>query len=234
MTFSNPPTVLPPVLATGQGQSANGRQQLGSGLVTHRGIIDANTLRAQGILSPQSGRGLELVYNQGGPYGGVQSYDRDAQQYTDLYLTAKNITLQAPGGKVSLPAGTVQQVLGYWFQPSGWVPPAASQWLESDVRISYTGTGAPIRHDFATSITLPAGSTCYVGMGLDGGITWPSLALMQNGGGGTWIVPCAASIINTSTAAGPHRISIWLYYGGPQVSINASAYTSLWATEQRA
>ena len=241
MTFSNPPTFLPPVLATGQGQSANGRQQLGSGLVTHRGIIDANSLRVQGILYPQSGAGLELIYFQNNPpttpmNGTLQSYDRDAAAYTDLAISGKNITLQAQGGKVSLPAGSAQAVVGSWYQASGWSVPAAGQWLESEtpIQVSATTSGSPVRLETCGTLVCGlANQLIYVGMGIDGTIPLDSQMVQSLPTVNAVVGFCAIGYLTPS--AGLHRFSTFLYMNaGPGGGLWAGGYHSLWVTEQRA
>lgn len=233
MTF-NPPTFLPPVLAIGQANASNGRQQLGSGLVTHRGIIDMNSLRVQGNLYPQSGRGLELTFSPTSSNGSLQCYDRDTSAWLDLNINGKNINLNANGGKVSLPAGTAQQVLGSYRNLVNWNIPATSVWYESPVQCNVTATGGLLRleatgfvsHSVATAIV-------YVGFMLDGASAFDSQALAQ---------PTIANanvpysiIAYHQTAAGPHRWSVMLYTpsGGP-AGMSTAAYQTMYVTEQRA
>lgn len=233
MTF-NPTTFLPPVLAVGQGDSSNGRQQIGSGLVTHKGIIDSNSFRAQGILSPQTGRGLELIYNQTGPYGIVQSYDRDAAAYTDLYLSAKNINLTPQGGKVTLPAGSVQQLLGSYRQVITWSIPASGNWYETPAQVSATTTGGMVRLEACGSLThATLSAVTYVGFMCDGALTADSLTAVS--------APQANAVMSYSAiyyftpSAALHRFSIMLYTNSAGVGgFWSGAYQNLFVTEQRA
>lgn len=232
MTF-NPPSFLPPVLATGVAQSSNGRQQLGNGLVTHKGILDVNCVRATGILYPQSGRGLELVFNQSGPYGLVQAYDRDTGQYCDLYLTGKNINLQTSGGKVTLPAGTAQALVGQYHQALTWNPPQINVWTESPVQANCTFTGFGARIEWSTVIASPTkGAVCYVGIGLNGAVTYSSESVFHvpevN-----YIVP-VSGVLYTGALSGAQRVSLWLYVNALGTGINPGANSMVWVSEQRA
>jgi hypothetical protein len=234
VTF-NPTTFLPPVLAVGQGDSSNGRQQLGSGLVTHRGIIDSNSFRAQGNLYPQSGRGLELLYDQTAKQALIYSYDRDAQVWTDLNLTGKNVMLNAPGGKVTLPAGTAQALIGSYRATSGWAVPAASGWYESAAQVNVTClAGSVIRLEAcgtATMNTLQA--LFYVGIMRDGALYIDTQQCVQAavaGGLNGW------SIIayDQNPLAGVHRYAVSCYLNAGAGGFWSGSYTSFYITEQRA
>jgi hypothetical protein len=233
VTFSNPPSFLPPVLATGQSASSNGRQQLGSGLVTHRGIIDANSFRAQGNLYPQSGAGLEAIYS-GGPagFGVLQVYNRDTSQYLDLNLAARNITLGTnAGGKVTLPAGTAQALLGQYFTAPTYTTPSAAAWYETPVQVSFTSTGFALRVEYGCSVrNSVAGAVTYVGIGLDGGISWAMNLITTPAV--NYITP-ASGVVYTTPTAGSHRVSVFLYCNTGLTSIEGGANCSLWVTEQR-
>jgi hypothetical protein len=239
VTF-NPPTFLPPVLAVGQGDSSNGRQQLGSGLVTHRGIIDANCVRAQGNLYPQSGRGLELLYDQTAKQGLIYSYDRDAQVWTDLNLTGKNVMLNAPGGKVSLPAGTVQSTVG-----TRWIGtynlPAAGTWYESPVQQTATVTaGNMVRVEASGTVGHSvAGGIVYVGVGIDGAIATGGDSMFccqpNNGGGNTITGYSFCAYLSSQIAtSGAHRFAVFLHTNAVGASMWAGGYQYIWVTEQRA
>jgi hypothetical protein len=235
MTFSNPPTFLPPVLATGQGQSANGRQQLGSGLVTHRGIIDANSFRAQGRLYPQSGAGVEIQYDQSTKGGFVIAYDRDIAAYTDLNIGAQNITLTPHGaGKVSLPAGTAQALIGSYRAVVGYTIPAAGAWYETPIQVSATTSGSPVRLETCGTLVCGlANQLIYVGMGIDGTIPLDSQMVQSLPTVNAVVGFCAIGYL--TPAAGLHRFSTFLYMNaGPGGGLWAGGYHSLWVTEQRA
>ena len=232
MTFSNPPSFLPPVLATGQGQSANGRQQLGSGLVTHRGIIDANSFRAQGILYPQSGKGAELIFNQANNIGTLQCYDRDAAQFLDLNLSARTITLN--GTKVVLPAGSAQQLLGTYRNVISFSIPAAGGWYESPVQVNATTTGGMVRLEACGSLTHAAVSgIIYVGFMTDGAITADSVTAVS-AALANQVMPFSIVYYATPSAA-LHRFSIMLYTNtGGSSGFWSGAYQQIFVTEQKA
>jgi hypothetical protein len=238
MTF-NPTTFLPPVLAVGQGDSSNGRQQIGSGLVTHRGIIDSNSFRAQGRLYPQSGAGVEVQYDQTAKGGFVISYDRDVAAYTDLNIGAKNITLTAQGGgKVSLPAGTAQNTSTARIIQT-WNIPAVGGWYESPLQINLAVTaGNQVRVEGCGTFThAVAGAIIYVGLGLDGALQLDSLMCPQvslAGGVAGWAFTCYLGGQITTTAT--HRFSVMLYTNaaGPPSGFWNGAYQYLAVTEQRA
>lgn len=233
MTF-NSPTFLPPVLAVGQGERSNGRQQLGSGLVTHRGIIDSNSFRATGNLWPQHGAGLELIYDQPSKTGYLQSYDRDASAYTDLNVTGKNVTLATNGGKVTLPAGTTQQLLGTYRQIAAWNIPATGAWYESNAQVSATTTGGLVRLEACGSLTHPAANAViYVGFMTDGSVTADSLTVASSGTA-NWVSPYSI-VYYFSPSAALHRFSICLYTNIAGASgFWSGAYQNLFVTEQRA
>jgi len=225
---------------TGFSRSQNGFQELSSGLSTHRGQLDSALLRATGTtlgqaVYPVRGNGLELAHTPK-QSSTIQSYDRDTSQYLDLNIYAKGINIQPQGGRINLPAGTAQSLLGYWFNPSNYVVPQINVWSESDVRANLTSTGVGIwRIEFATTITSQtAGTICFVGVGVDGSVNWPSLQLLHAPAAG-YGVPTAGTVYHTSPpAAGPHRVSIFLYASALNTGIHSSMYTALWVTEQRA
>jgi len=74
------------------------------------GLADTGALRATQNIIPAGGQGLELQYLSG--IGYLQSYDRAAGAYKDLFLSAKNITL-APqaGGAVIANLSTIDAAL---------------------------------------------------------------------------------------------------------------------------
>ena len=225
------------------GQS--GEESYSSGLIIHRGPLTAALVRAIGspatgqAVSPRdgmgSGNGMELVHI---PKSGsiVQSYDRDVGQYLDLVLAGKNITLQVQGGKLNMPQGSAQQLLGYWFQASNWAIPAINQWYESTVTVNFTTTGTyPWRIDWSTVCTATvAGQACYIGVGYDHALNWPSVSLLHVPGVG-YAVPCSGSLISQAPpAAGPHSVSLWMYGTSLGNGFHSSAMSGLWITEMRA
>jgi len=236
VTF-NQQTFLPPVLAVPSAQRGSGRQQLGSGLVTHRGIIDANSLRATGVLYPQSGAGLELIFFQTPTYpakkGTLQAYDRDASAYCDLDISAWNINLNPQsGGKVSMPAGTCQQLIGSYVQSIGWTLPQSSVWTESPIQVTPTFTGAQVRLEFNVMLGCPTkGQRVFWGIFVDGALASGVLGaedapeanygIMSNG---TWY---------WSPAAGTHRIGYGLYGPAGSQIVNSIVH-GMYLTEQRA
>ncbi|HZT54998.1 MAG TPA: hypothetical protein VFA35_02140 [Burkholderiaceae bacterium] len=234
MTF-NPPTFLPPVLAVGQSNSSNGRQQLGSGLVTHRGIIDSNSLRVQGWLNPQSGRGTELGFQSTAAYGYLQVIDRDSQTWLDLQVSARNITLTATSGKVSLPAGTAQQLIGSYRAIAGWNIPATSAWYESVAQVNATTTGGVLRLEACGTVTHSvATAIMYIGLMIDGnpGYADSQTAVQPSLNG--QLMPYSIIYYLGGLAAGAHRFSIMLYSPNMGAGLWSGAFQNLYVTEQRA
>lgn len=226
-------------------ESTDGYQQLSSGLYVNKGQIDAGLLRATGskdtggVLWPRdgagSGSGLELAHYPK-LSSNVQSYDRDTSTWLDLNLYGKNIGLNPQGGKVSMPAGSAQALLGYYWNPVGWTVPQVNVWTESPVQASFTSSGTyPWRIEWGCTIGNPTkGAVVYVGVGIDGAITFPSLALFHVPEANYLTTVSGTAYLTTPPAAGPHRAGIFIYTGTAGTAINAGAYATLWVTEQRA
>ena len=227
----NPPSFIPPVLAVGTGSSPNGRQSLGTGLVTHRGILEANSLRANGYVWPQSGRGTEVGFQNVAPYGYLQVIDRDTTTWLDLNLTAKNIALNPQaGGKVTLPAGTAQQTFGY-MSALGWSTPSINVWHESPVQVAYTATGVNTRIEYSCSLwNTTGGAGVLAGLGLDGTFQWPLGAF---GASGT-MSQTLSGVMYTTPPAGLRRVSLFIRCDAGAAYFLASTSATLWVTEQRA
>lgn len=225
----------------------NGAQELSSGLIVHRGQMQASLLRAIGSangFSPVyprdgagSGSGLELVHFPKS-LSQIQSYDRETSQWLDLHINAKNINLQPQtGGKLNMPAGSSQAMLGYYWQPVLWTVPAINGWYETSVTCSFTSTSSafPWRIEWGTSLGNPIkGAVIYVGIGLDGGVSWPSLALFHTTEA-NYLTTVSGTVYNLSPPPpGPHRVSIFVYTGSAGTAINNGMYSTLWVTEIRA
>jgi hypothetical protein len=206
--------------------------------------MDVGSLRINHAVVPHDGAGgasgMELLhypYNQ----SVLQSYDREHSAWLDFYLNAKNINLQPQGGgKVGLPAGTAQALVGNWYATSGYSVPATGTWYESDVRVNFTSTGFPIRIEFhCTVYAQTAGGVIYIGLGFDGTLYWPTMAIGQSAGAnapvpfsGVTYAPLP-SIIGIPIA-GPHRVSIFVYCNTLPTLFHSSSYAGLYVTEQRA
>jgi len=229
--------------AVAYGQSLNGTEAVSSGLVTHRGLLDVTTIRVRGstvgqpyVLPTQhagAGQGVELLHfpNQ---YGVVQAYDRENAAWMDLYVQGKNITLVATGGKVSLPAGTAQSLLGYYWNGVTWSLPATSQWYETPVQASFTNAlGGVWRIEFTAHIlSSTANAGMYLGVGVDGSLTWGSLAVVNVPANQLQVV--SSFIYHTGGPAGTHRVSVWMMSTSAGGGLNATGNSSIWVTEQRA
>jgi hypothetical protein len=84
-----------------------GREQRTDGLWKHLGLIDGGTLRATNNLlgNLTTGAGLELLYDPPSLASYIQSYDRAANAYVDLVISAKTLNLNPnpqAGGSVKL------------------------------------------------------------------------------------------------------------------------------------
>ena len=223
----------------------SGQEEYSSGLIIHRGPLTAALVRSIGAPStgqyvwPRdgqgSGSGLELAHWPK-VQSAIQSYDREVPRWLNLDINALNINLQPQGGKVTMPQGSAQALLGYWFQASNWAIPAINQWFESTTTVNFTTTGTyPWRIDWSTVSTCPvAGQACYIGVGYDHALNWPSVSLMHIPTA-NFAVPCSGTIISQAPpAAGPHSVSLWMYGTSMGCGFHSSAMSGLWITEMRA
>jgi len=193
-------------------------------------------------VQPKLGTGIEMFYVRDEPvpsaangYGVLQAYSRETMTYRDLVISGKDVRIQNPGGgRTILPAGTAQALVGNWYTASGWVIPSANQWYESEVRANYTIASSPlVRFEFCLTLnTTIAGTVIYVGLGIDGVLTWASICVT---GFPTAGLPQVVSgfMYHQGHPLGIHRASIWLYTSGGG-RFDAGASSGLWITEQRA
>jgi len=227
----NVPTFVPPVLAVGQTDRDNGRQGLTSGLHTHKGLFDANSLRATGILMPQSGRGVEVIYNLNPDpgQGSLQCYDRDNSSWLDLNIFGKNINIASQsGGKVTLPAGTAQNLIGEYFAAPAWSLPQTNAWLETPLQVTGPFSGKRTRFDWRVTLNVTALCTVFSGIGIDGTIQWTlGLHTFQ---ANEYATLCGT--MYTAPSAATHRIGVFLNANINGVSLTTSAYQILAVTEQ--
>ena len=132
--------------------------------------------------------------------------------------------------------GSVNAPIGQWWAPSGYAIPAINVWYETDVRASFTTTGQRLRIEWSAVIYAPtaaAGSTVHVGLGMDGGLSWPSQAVLYFATPGMYL-PCSAVMYTPDVAAGPHRVSLFLYANIGGGGFYPSGYCTIWVTEQKA
>jgi hypothetical protein len=231
--------------AVAYGEAENGQQSTSSGLILHRGPLNAALVRAVGsqqtgqVVWPRDGQGsgssLELAHYPK-QSSNVQSYDRDTSQWLDLNLYGKNISLNPQGGKLIMPAGSAQAVLGYWFQGSGWAVPAINQWYETDVRVNFTTTGSyPLRFDWnAIVYANTVGTAIYIGVGYDGTLQWASCGIINVPGPGYQSCMSGVVINQSPLAVGAHRVSLWMYANTAGAQFSPNGTSALWVTEIRA
>jgi hypothetical protein len=230
-------------------ESQNGQQEQSSGLIIHRGPLNAAVVRAigspatGGAIFPRDGQGsgssLELAHTPKSS-SSIQSYDRDTSQWLDLNLYGKNVNLGAFGGKVIMPAQSVQSSPASAKWIGNWVIPSTGTWTETPVQqvLSVTA-GNPVRVEACGTLTCAiAGAVMYVGLGLDGGIVHDSMFCAQPGSGSNTLAGYHVTGYFTSqiSTSGTHRFSTFLYTNaGPSAAgLWSGAYNYLWITEQRA
>lgn len=222
-------------------ETDTGNTSLSTGLRTHKGIMEATTLRIKGPpLWPHDGagggQGLELAHYTDN-YSVIQAYNRETSQWLGLVLNAGYITLAPQGsGKVNLPAGTAQALIGQWNAAVNWTCPQINVWTETPVTANFTSNGvSPWRMEYAVAISNPAkGAVIYIGLGLDGAVTWQSLALIHVPEANYIETVSGVMYHTTPPGAGPHRVSVWMHTNSAGSTINPGAYATLWVTEQRA
>ena len=232
--------------AVAYGEAENGQQSTSSGLILHRGPLNAALVRAVGsqqtgqVVWPRDGQGsgssLELAHYPK-QSSNIQSYDRDTSQWLNLDIYGKNISLNPQGGKLTMPAGSAQALLGYYWNPISYTVPSINTWTETPVTANITSTNInfPWRIEFGVCIGNPTkGAVVYVGLGLDGNVSWPSLALFHVPEANFLETVSGVMYAQNAANPGPHRVSVFIYTGTANTSINSGAYATLWVTEQRA
>jgi len=221
----------------------NGRERRTDGLMKHLGVAEVDSLRAVGNQAGylQHGAGLELRFDPTAPTGAILPYDRDKSQYLDLHIQGKNIYLEPVGGTLSLPtniigtshiqANAVNQVVGQ-FGPggSGFVCTTAP-WVETDIRVTATFTGAPVRVDYNIAfVNSTLGALNYIGIGFDGAAGY-NLAQISTTGV-NYGLAFSGSMYYTVTP-GVHRISLFVGVSGGQMTLQSAVNQYLFLTEMK-
>ena len=218
-------TVLPMSLQVGGVE----RVRIGTDGATYAGM-----LRVDNWVNLGAGAGMELGYYAPGLYANILVYDRSAGAYRDLNITAKNIQLAINGGKLTLPANSVQAPLGNYLGAGTYSTTTTSTWAISPLAITVACSGGLLRFEVSTAVQhTVAGGTIILGIAMDGAPTLPS-----------------RMIVGCSTASFAVPVT-WIDYGQPPAGThtfaiminNATAgtatlghswmYTTLWVTEQK-
>jgi len=203
-----------------------GYERMSSGLWTHKGSIDTASLRVTKAMYPSNGAGIEFTYANN--IGTIYPYDRDVGSYTDLTISGRNITLLPQGGKVSLPAGTAQNLIGEYFAAPAWSLPQTNAWLETPLQVTGPFSGKRTRLDWRVTLNVTALCTVFSGIGIDGTIQWTlGLHTFQ---ANEYATLCGT--MYTAPSAATHRIGVFLNANITGVSLTTSAYQILTVTEQ--
>lgn len=136
----------------------NGYEQTTSGLWTHKGNLDAATLRASYGLAPRSGAGVEVQYDRPSTTGYILAYDRDASAYRPLSIMGSNISISAQGGTLTLSGAAPWLSLTlsgtFTHYPGTWGPGQYRKMPDGMVRLRGLLNGGALGQ---TITTLPAG-----------------------------------------------------------------------------
>jgi hypothetical protein len=226
-------------------ETESGNTTLSTGLRTHKGLLEATSMRIRGPLlypgstqgngpSPGGGQGMELLHNTD-VGSGIQSFDREKYAWLDFSINAKNINLVPQGGIVTMPAGSAQAMLGYYRATSGWTIPVAGQWIESAAQVNTTcRAGSVVRLEACGTVTMnTAQALMYFGFMRDGALYIDTQQCVQAAVANALT---AFSFIgyDTSPLAGVHRYSIGCYLNAGTGGFYSGSYTNLYVTEQRA
>jgi hypothetical protein len=208
----------------------------------HRGIIAATSMRVVGpVLFPRdgagAGQGMELVHVTDN-YSAIQVYNREKSQWLDLQINARSIGLNPQGGKIYLPQGSAQALIGQYRAIAGWNVPALAQWYESTAQVNVTcQAGSVIRLEACGTALMdtPAtgGAVLYFGFMRDGVLLFDSLQAVQVSNANA-ISGFSFMAYDSSPLAGLHRYAITCYLSAGAGGLWSGAYTNLWVTEQRA
>jgi len=242
------------VMATARvAELTTGYEQRTSGLWVHRGKADVATLRVTNNLTgPGAGAGMELGH-QTGPtgYGFIQAYDRDLNAWRDLYLSGKNVTIQATGGTLNLPANSVgssqiadgsiqtadiapnavQQLLGQYVGAPTWST-TTQNWLATPLTCSITTGGGYLRFESTfTASHSAANATWFLGFGWDGAV---SIGLTSV------VAPAVGNVISSTLiyygalSAGTHTVTTYVYMiTAGTLTIYTGINSVLFVTEQK-
>lgn len=233
-------------LAIGYKSGANGREVKTDGLHRHLGLEDASTLRVYGTggYPPKSGAGIEQLY--GAQVGYIQSFDRDANAYTDLVIAGRNVTLQpnSPGSLV-LPAGSIPtsalaagaaqaQIANYVGVPT-FSSAVMNTWLATPVTCSGTPalSGALLRIEVTVTVAHTAANGQWqIALGWDGAVA-VGLAYVAATAAN---MPATTSFVYYATgfSVAPHSWTVYLSNAvAGTVSLYSGTYSVLYVTEQR-
>ena len=202
----------------------NGYERTTDGLWVHRGRFSA------GPPGAAVGRAGDINANRGDGTG-VYYFAGKGDRY--LYYDGAKFVFSPPLGTSAIAPGSAQQLIGQYFATNGWAAAQATAWLETSVQVSGTFTNAGlVRIEFSTNVQSPGPSLAviYIGVGIDGGVTFPSLQIAH--------VPASYSVpmsgcIYSSPLSGSHRISLFMYAGQAGCALVGSGYSYLAVTEQR-
>lgn len=221
----------------------NGYEKTTSGLWTHKGKLDAASLRATQNVWPNAGAGVETLYDRPSGTGWIQSYDRDASQYRDLRIDAHNITLvPQSGGTLEVPDGSIKTAdlannaangpLTYYTAVPTWSTPGPG-WVQTPITVSFQTTGGQLRIEYSlTAMHTVANAQWQVAIGWDGtmqmGVQYvpgtPLANVPMTVNGSYYVV----------LSAGGHSVQLFVYLvNAGTLSLYAGTYQLLYVTEQK-
>ena len=223
-------------------ETRNGRQQTTDGLWLHRGNLllpayaDLGSARVSKnqVPAPNTGQGMELLYNPSLPMAYIQVIDRDASALRPLTISASSLTLPAASiGTQELEPGAVQALIGSYVGSPDWSLPQSSVLTETPMQVTCTFSGALVRFEFAFLASIPTkGQRLLWQLLIDGtGVAGLSLGAID--------APEAAYAATVSgvyywptPTPGSHRVGLGFY--GPSGSrLHNHALSTLYVTEQR-
>jgi hypothetical protein len=225
-------------------ESSNGREQKTDGLWTHLGQLDGGMLRARDNVAPRVGAGLELVYDRPSQTSYVQSLDRDAGVYRDLFINAKNLTLGVNGGVLSLPAGSIttpmlaanaaQQLIGSYIGVPNWSSTTTSTWLLTPIATGPVACGGGLLRCETSFIVQHSVASGYFvsGLGWDGAV---QVVMSATHAPGVNYQVTISYVYYVSGLSGSHNFQIFIahYTAGTLSLPNISAFSTLYVTEQK-
>jgi hypothetical protein len=227
----------------------NGYEKTTSGLWTHKGKLDASSLRGTGSDPPRTGTGVEVGYYAVGPYGYISALDRDANQYKDLNIQARNITLLTTGGTLNLPAGSVdsseiadgavttaklatgaatQMIATFAGDPAAWSTTTTGQWINTTVAATGTVVTGSVLVMASAYFNHSVGSgSYYYGLSIDSGAQQ-----LIGIGVGTAAIQC--TWWHATPTAGSHTFALCAYnVTAGTLSLNSGVRGTLYAIEFR-
>lgn len=237
--------------------ATNGREKTTDGLWTHRGTLSIRDATSpSGLLSIGGGQGYtqlnqSLFINRNPPSldwtsaelrldteaGSAPRIGFHESGVQAMSLYKKPGTQELWVGDVAAPyrlagaPGSAAKYIGAYHSTSSFKLTQTGVWTETDVQFTGTFTGAPLtRFDFMTSVEGSGGGGFYLGIGIDGALTWPSLQVTVIQTGIT--VPMGGTISHLGMPAGTHRVALWLY-GAAGNGFTAGGYSDLTGIEHR-